>query len=166
MIERAEFTNNDRYHQAAEKTLGLFSEHLHNAPHAVPQMLCALDFHLSKPREIVIAGQPGAADTRAMLAAIHERYLPNKIVLVADGGERQQTLAKLVPFLDATKPIDGKATAYVCVNYACQLPTNDPRTLESLLLQSEVDAALALERGVHGLRRGDGETVGGHLARL
>jgi hypothetical protein len=133
LLRLARFTDSAPYRQAAEKTLALFSEHLHKAPYAAPQMLCALDVALSKPKEIIITGQPDAADTRAMLAAIHERYLPNKILLVADGSERQQTLANLVAFLDAMKPVGGKTTAYVCVNHACQLPTTDVEAMLKLL---------------------------------
>jgi uncharacterized protein YyaL (SSP411 family) len=96
-------------------------------------MLCVLDFYLSKPKQIVIAGKVDAADTRALLHAVRERYLPNAIVIVADGGDSQKTLTKLLPFLETTKTIDSKATAYVCVNYACQLPTNDRSRLAELL---------------------------------
>jgi hypothetical protein len=131
----AQFTDRAPYREAAEKTLALFAQHLHNAPHVVPQMLCALDFYLSKPKQIVIAVPPDRddADTHAMLSAIHERYLPNAIVILVDGGQRQQTLAKLLPFLETIKPLDGRATAYVCVNYACRSPTTDVAVMIRLL---------------------------------
>jgi len=29
--------------------------------------------------------------------------------------------------------MDGKAAAYVCVDYTCNLPTNNPETLKKLL---------------------------------
>jgi uncharacterized protein YyaL (SSP411 family) len=133
LLRLAQFTDRAKYRDAAEKTLQLFSDHLTKAPSTVPQMACALDFYLSKPKQIVIAGKPDAADTRAMLSAVRERYLPNAIVILADGGDSQKTLTKLLPFLETIKPIDGKATAYVCVNYACQLPTNDRSKLVELL---------------------------------
>jgi len=132
-LRLAEFADNNRNRQAAEKTLGLFGEHMHKAPYAIPQMLCALDFALSQPKQIVIAGKPDAADTRAMLFAVRERYLPNKILIFADDGAAPKALTKLLPFLETIKPIDGKATAYVCVNYACQLPTTDVNAMVRLL---------------------------------
>jgi len=97
-------------------------------------MLCALDFYLSQPKQIVIAGKADAVDTRGMLSALHERYLPNAIVILVEGGESQKTLVKLLPFLETAKPMDGKATAYVCVNYACQLPTSDANKMLALVL--------------------------------
>lgn len=38
-------------------------------------------------------------------------------------------LAKGLHFLEGADMIQGKATAYVCENYACMMPTNDPRVL-------------------------------------
>jgi uncharacterized protein YyaL (SSP411 family) len=134
LLRLAQFTDRAQYREAAEKTLALFGDHLHKAPHVVPQMLCALDFYLSKPKQIVIAGKPDAADTHTMLRALGEKYLPNKILILADGGVRQKTLAKHLPFLETIKSVEGKATAYVCVNYACQLPTTEPEIMLRQLL--------------------------------
>ena len=133
LLRLAQFTDRANYRDAAEKTLQLFSDHLRKGPSTVPQMACALNFYLSKPKQIVIAGKLDAVDTRAMLHVVHERYLPNVIVIFADGGDSQKTLTKLLPFLETIKAIDGKATAYVCVNYACQLPTNDLSKFTQLL---------------------------------
>ena len=133
LLRLAQFTDRADYREAAEKTLRLFGDHLRKAPSTVPQMLCVLDFYLSKLKQIVIAGKAGAADTQAMLHAVRARYLPNAIVILADGGESQGSLTKFLPFLETIEPVDGKATAYVCVNYACQLPTNDRGKLAELL---------------------------------
>lgn len=92
---------------------------------AVPQLVAALDFSLSKPKQIVIAGEPGAADTRAMLRLVHDRFIPNKILLLADGGPGQQRLAAWLPFVKGVSRKDGRATAYICEDYVCQLPTAD-----------------------------------------
>jgi len=133
LLKLGQFTDRAEYREAAEKTLKLFSDHLRKAPSTVPQMACALDYYLSKPKQVVIAGKPGAAATEKMLQVVRERYLPNAIVILADGADSQKVLTKLLPFLDGVKPIDGKATVYVCVNYACQLPTSDVRKMEEML---------------------------------
>ena len=133
LLRLAQFTDRTNYREAAEKTLQLFGDRLRKAPSTVPQMLCVLDLYLSRPKQILIAGKANATDTQAMLQAVRERYLPNAILVLADGGDSQKTLTKLLPFLETIKRIDGKATAYVCVNYACQLPTNDRGRLVELL---------------------------------
>ena len=63
----------------------------------------------------------GAADTRAMLRLVHDRFIPNKILLLADGGPAQEQLADWLPFVGGMSRRDGRATIYVCENYACRL---------------------------------------------
>jgi uncharacterized protein YyaL (SSP411 family) len=130
LLRLAKFGDRAPYQEAAEKTLKLFGDHMRKAPQVVPQMLCALDFYLSKPKQIILVGKPDAADTRAMLRAVRERYLPNKIVLIPD-----DRLTRLAPHIKDMKMVDGKATAYVCVNYACQLPTTDRAVMLEQLLK-------------------------------
>jgi len=98
-------------------------------------MLVAVDFSLSKPRQIIIAAKRGAADTRAMLEEVYAHYLPSRIVLGADGREGQAFLGGRIEVLKAIKPIDGRATAYVCENYACQQPTSDLAVLRRQLVK-------------------------------
>ena len=124
LLRLAQFTDRDDYRKAAERTLTAFSPLMQRAPHVVPQMLCALDLYLSKPKQIIIAGK--SDDT--MLRVIREKFLPNKIVAHAD-----QRLVKLMPYIKDMTPVDGKATAYVCEDFVCQLPTNDIEALRKLL---------------------------------
>lgn len=68
-----------------------------------------------------------------MLRLVHDRFIPNKIVLLADGGAGQRILARWLPFLDSVSRKDGRATAYICENYVCRLPTADPQVAARLL---------------------------------
>ncbi|OHE79958.1 MAG: hypothetical protein A2107_07870, partial [Verrucomicrobia bacterium GWF2_62_7] len=129
----AQLTDNSRYAGIADESLRRLLPRFRQAPTAVPQWLCALDATLAKHRQIVIAGMPDAADTKVMLRAVRERFLPNTILLLADGGPRQAAMAKQLKFLANMKPLDNKATAYVCENYACRAPTNDLATLQKML---------------------------------
>jgi uncharacterized protein YyaL (SSP411 family) len=92
-----------------------------------------VDSALATPRQIVIAGAPDAGDTQAMLRAVRERFLPHMVLLLADGGARQAALAGRLKFLASFKPLDGKATAYVCANHACQAPTTELEKLKQVL---------------------------------
>jgi uncharacterized protein YyaL (SSP411 family) len=125
LLRLAQFSDDKDFRDRADKTLNAFASQITRAPTAMPQMLVAFDFRLSQPRQIVIAGTPDAPETLAMLKEIEGRYLPNKIVLVADGGEGQKFLGQRLPFLQTVTSLGGHATAYVCENYACQLPTTD-----------------------------------------
>jgi uncharacterized protein len=121
----AQMTDSGQWHDMAERSLALFGERAKQHPQSMPQLLVALDFHLDKSKQIIIAGAPQREDTRKMLREVHRQYIPGKIVLLADGGAGQQFLMQYLPFLKTVKRLDGKATAYVCEDYACKLPTTD-----------------------------------------
>ena len=92
-------------------------------------MVAAMTMMTSAPRQIVITGYAGAEDTRALMRIAHERLLPFRIIVPAYGGAAQQRLAAYMPVVKEMKPIDRKATAYVCEHYMCKLPTSDPAQL-------------------------------------
>ena len=116
-----------------QKTIEAFSTALNHFPSAMPQMLVALDFSLTKPKQIIIAGETGAADTRDLLNEVRRHYLPNTIVLLADGSAGQKYLAEKLEEVKAMKPIDGKAAAYVCENFTCKAPVTTVEELRKLL---------------------------------
>lgn len=133
LLRLAQMTDNQTWKDRAARTLSLFGERLQQAPQAMPQLLAALDFSLDKPKQIIIAGDYQKEDTRKMLREVHRRYNPNKIVLLADGKAGQDFLAQHIPFMASVRMRDGKATAYICENYACKLPTSDLRVMAQLL---------------------------------
>jgi hypothetical protein len=133
LLRLSQMTDNKQFREHAEQMFSVFGGRLQRSPNAMPQMLVAFDFHLDKPKQIVIAGKPDAPDTRAMLREVHARFIPNKIILLADGAAGQKTLAGYLEFIRGVKPINGKATAFVCENYVCKLPTTDVATMATLL---------------------------------
>ncbi len=106
----------------------------------MPYMMSAFDFSLANHRQIVIAGAPGADDTRRLLRLVWQRYIPNRVLLLADGAEGQRQLAHWLPLLANMTRKEGRATAYICENYVCNLPTADPQTVARLLDQSRSGA--------------------------
>jgi uncharacterized protein len=133
-----QITDQQTYRDKADKTLAAFGPGLEQRPEAMPYMMSALGFSLGKPRQIVIAGAPGAEDTRALLRLVWLRYIPNRVLLLADGAEGQKQLAVWVPSLATVTRKQGRATAYICENYVCNLPTADPPTVARLLDESPV----------------------------
>jgi hypothetical protein len=53
----------------------------------MPQFLVAVDFSLNEPTQIILSGEKENPIIREMLREIHSRFLPNKILLLADGKE-------------------------------------------------------------------------------
>jgi uncharacterized protein YyaL (SSP411 family) len=128
LLRLAHMTGRAAYREAAERTLAALSAHLSAAPAGVPQMLAAYEFSLAPVKQIVIAGDGGAADTQALLTTIHSRFVPFKVVLLAE-----PKLADEIPALASMGKLDGRAAAYVCENYTCQLPVSEPPALAELL---------------------------------
>jgi uncharacterized protein len=121
------------FQRAASRVIGAFHEALERLPAALPQMLCALDATLTDPIQIVVAGGTGQPETAALLRVIRGFYLPNKVVLLADGGRNQNWLAERVPGVRFMGPVQGRSAAYVCRNFACELPVTEPKELAELL---------------------------------
>jgi uncharacterized protein len=119
----------------AEKTIQSFISTLHDAPQVMPQMLAAMDMFFGPPMQIVIAGQKSEKDTGRMISVIAGYYLPQRILFLAEGGAGEELLARSFHSIKMMKPIDNKATVYVCENFVCELPTNDPQKLASILNQ-------------------------------
>ncbi|MEP4079107.1 thioredoxin domain-containing protein [Haloferula sp.] len=122
----------DRIEQA-KKIVRTFGTELKESPTALPKMLVSSAALQSKPAQIVIAGEPGAADTKALIKLARTHAKPNQVIVIADGGDAQKFLASHAEFFESIKTIDGKATAYICENFVCQLPSNDPAVVEEML---------------------------------
>lgn len=135
LLRLAQLTDNPDYAARADQTLAAFSRRLTRAPHAMPSMLAALDWRIGGAIQIVIAGAPDAADTRALLHVVRSRFIPNKMLLLADGADGHTALARRLGFITGIKQIDGKATAYVCENGACKFPTTDPAALAEVIAE-------------------------------
>ena len=124
LLRLSRITGNEQYRQEAERTLNAFGTRLTTAPTGVPQMMVAAQYSMSAPKQIVLVGdEPGL-----FLAEIHKRFLPDYTVIVA-GGET----GAFLPAVREMTAIDGKTTAYVCENFACQLPTASVEKLIELL---------------------------------
>ncbi|MEN8258723.1 MAG: thioredoxin domain-containing protein [Thermodesulfobacteriota bacterium] len=136
LLRLAQITDNKKWHQQAEGILAFFANGLMDQPFARPAMAAAYDFCRQKPRQIIIAGKPGAADTKELLKTINNSYLPTTLVLLADNGPNQRFLEKNMPFMEFMTAIDGKATAYVCENFSCKAPLNSVAELAALLSNS------------------------------
>jgi len=119
--------------QRAEGTLKAFAKQLEAAPSSIPQMLVALSWSGSKPKQVVIAGKTDDAATQVMLREVHRHFVPHEVLILADGGAGQQFFAERVEFMKSVGKIDNKPTAYVCENFVCQVPSTDLKTLANLL---------------------------------
>jgi uncharacterized protein YyaL (SSP411 family) len=110
-----------------------FSGSVEKLPSAHTQLMVALDFGIGPCYEVVIAGEAQAKDTKAMAKTLRTSFLPNKVVLLNPGERESPEIAKLAEFTKNQSSIGGRATAYVCMNYNCKLPTTDIDKMLELL---------------------------------
>ncbi|MGE0705294.1 MAG: hypothetical protein AB7P22_15305, partial [Vicinamibacterales bacterium] len=111
------------------RSLRLFGKRLEQTGRAVPMMAAALSIHLAGLRQVVIVGDAGADELDWALAV---RYLPSTTVLRLSRAQ-QAGLGALMPFVAAMRPIDGRATAYVCRDFTCGAPISAPDALMTAL---------------------------------
>jgi len=140
LLRLAAVTNDPARRARGRRTIEAFQERWGSAPQAMPQLLCALELALESPRHVVLAGDPAAEDFRALAAVLHEELGPRRILLAADGGAGQAWLAHRAPWLAGMRPVDGRATAYVCEEFTCQAPATSPADLRRVLRAGRPDA--------------------------
>ena len=104
---------------------------MESQPFGFAHMLCALDFHLGKTKDIVLVGKRDDSRTTELLALINSLYLPNMTLQLVSPDEH---LDEISPLLAGKTQINGTATAYVCHNHTCSAPLTAPEELRSLLV--------------------------------
>jgi uncharacterized protein YyaL (SSP411 family) len=98
-------------------------------PSAFGRLIAAADRRVAPPLEVVIVGDPGSDETRAMVTAVLSSFHPNRTVT----GRHPDESVSGVPLLERRPQVDGRATAYVCQGYACRAPVTGREALESAL---------------------------------
>jgi uncharacterized protein YyaL (SSP411 family) len=121
LLRLAALTGEHEYERRAVSVLRLLHELAPRHPQAFGHLLQALDFHLSRTREVALVGD----ETAELERVVRARFRPH---LVLAGGA-----ADGVPLLEGREPVDGRAAAYVCENFACKMPVTEPGELERLL---------------------------------
>ena len=123
LLRLGRLTENTAMEALARRALEGVAGRLAQVPFGSPVMLAAADFALGPTREIVIAGDLKAADGAALWREAHRHFVPRAVMAGAGATAWTKSMG----------PVDGKAAAYVCEQFACQRPVTDPRQLAQLL---------------------------------
>ncbi|MCH2517127.1 MAG: thioredoxin domain-containing protein [Dehalococcoidia bacterium] len=135
LLRLAVFTGNNDYSAKAAVPLRSLHQAMSQSPGGTGHWLSALDFYVSPPKEIAVIGPRDDPATQALLDTVFHRFLPNKVVMgvetplipAVDNSEAD------IPLLAGRGMVGGLPSAYVCQNYACQLPVTDPADLAEQL---------------------------------
>lgn len=132
LLRLGRITARPDWEEQAGAILAAASSMVSRAPTSFTQLMQA---HLRTARpasEVVIAGPLTAGDTQRMISITNQVYAPHNVVILNDPAD--DAIAELAPYLRQQTPQDGHATAYVCQNYSCNRPTNDPQELKKQLM--------------------------------
>ncbi|MGH9782716.1 MAG: thioredoxin domain-containing protein, partial [Terriglobia bacterium] len=120
--------------EKAGEILTAFGGSTAQSPFAHERFLSGLEAWHEAFQEIALVGDLHSPLAKQLLRVVYESYLPNKVVALLDPSwPEAERLAKRLPLLAGKQPVQGKPTAFVCRNYACQSPTSDPETLRQQL---------------------------------
>ncbi len=132
-LRLARLTGRTELEQRAVEIGRAFASNVKQLPSAHTQLMVALDFGVGPTSEVVVAGDPNDEDTRAMLHTLHRTFSPNKVVLLHPTDTSDPSILRLAPWIKDRTPLDGQATAYVCTNHTCNMPTTDVDKMLALL---------------------------------
>jgi uncharacterized protein YyaL (SSP411 family) len=125
-----QLTSNDAWRKRAESTLRAFSARLMQNPAALDEMMLAVDFELGAPKQIALVVPPEDPEgAQALKAVLATTFTPNSVLVVSEVGDGPSALEALIPWIAGKVPKKERATAYVCEQGACELPTTDPKVL-------------------------------------
>jgi uncharacterized protein YyaL (SSP411 family) len=117
LIRLARIWGDDELERLAVGALRLVRDLLTRAPTAFGWALCALDLHLSAPRQLAIVGE---ADSEVARAALRD-FDPNAVVAFGPADD--------VPLLAGKTLVGDSPAVYVCERFACRAPVTDPTEL-------------------------------------
>ncbi|MFO8084760.1 MAG: thioredoxin domain-containing protein [Desulfobacterales bacterium] len=132
MLMLSRLTGDIQWEENADEMAKTFSGTVKNQPSAFTYFLNGLELAVAESHELLIAGELASPDTDKMISVLDEKYTPNLVLLVKTSKNAEQ-LAQIAPFTEPLKPLQGKATAYVCTGFSCSTPITDPNEFASML---------------------------------
>ena len=133
LVRLARLTGRDELTERASRLFAAFAADFTRGPSAHSHLADAFQLASAPSSEVVIAGEAQAKDTRALLEVTRSVDRLQAALLLVPAGPDGDRIRRLAPFAADHLPVDGRATAYVCRDFACRMPTTDPEELRRLL---------------------------------
>jgi uncharacterized protein YyaL (SSP411 family) len=129
LLYLSRLTDNSRYERIAMFAISQMTQSIAGYPLGFGNWLCDIDFYLSQPKELAVAGRPDDAETKLMINTIVRRYLPNVVQASVDPGNTRLD----VPLLKDRAMINDLPTVYICEGFTCKAPVTHRAELETRL---------------------------------
>jgi uncharacterized protein len=124
LLRIAAITGDSQYRGRAAEILEPMAVMVTQLPLAISYLACAMDRALARPREVAIVGAVQDPRTQALVQAVHRQWLPDAVLA---WGDNETALLAGRPL------VGGMPAAYVCENFACQVPVTEPERLTEAL---------------------------------
>jgi uncharacterized protein YyaL (SSP411 family) len=129
LLRLAALTGEHAYARRAEEVFRLLGRVAPQHPQAFAHLLQAIDFHLSPVREVALVGE----DLEPLDRAVRARFRPHLVLAGSRAGDEGREADGGPPLLRGREPVEGRAAAYVCENFACRRPVTEPEELAAAL---------------------------------
>jgi uncharacterized protein len=104
-------------------------------PTAFAKWLMAADFALGPVREVAIVGKTDHPQTLALIETLWGSYNPRQVTAISSLPPSENS-----PALLHDRPLqNGRPTAYVCQDFVCKQPVNNPEELAAQLASSTIN---------------------------
>jgi uncharacterized protein YyaL (SSP411 family) len=129
LLQLSTYTANGEWRDMAEAMLGSIQEIAARYPTSFANWLSAIHYAIGPVREVAILGDPNDEQTQSLSEILWTNYLPDTVV-----AQSVFPPPPNAPPLVLDRPLlEGRPTAYVCENFVCLQPVNDPQELKEQL---------------------------------
>ncbi|MHA2037746.1 MAG: thioredoxin domain-containing protein [Promethearchaeota archaeon] len=125
LLRLSYLTGDHELEEKADILNRVFSEKIKSNPLGHTQFLVAIDLAIGPTYSLVIGGDTNAEDTKMMLKAINNSFIPNKVLILRKTEQESPEIDTFSNFVQFFDNLEGKATAYVCINKTCKPPTHE-----------------------------------------
>jgi hypothetical protein len=132
LLRLHELFNDADARRRADRVLESLAPAVARYPTAFGHLLGDADLALNGAIEVALVADGARKTLTPLEAVVADEYLPS-LVLV---GQAASSGNSAVTLLAGRSAREGKPTAYVCRNFACDEPTSDPRTLAEQLVDA------------------------------
>ena len=133
LLRLALLTSNEDYRRRATAVLRLIADQIRRYPSAFGFALCAVDFYLGSPLEVVIVGSD-APELDELLRTFWQTFVPNRVIALCRRDYEQA--AALVPLFTGRNTLAKQPTAFVCQSNTCQTPVTASDELRKQLVRN------------------------------
>jgi len=133
-LRLATFTTDERWRAVADRAFASLAGTLGENPLALAEGLLAVDYAAGEAREIAVVWRRDAGPESAapLVDVLRRTFVPNRALAGASEAD-VAALGTTVPWIADKTALDGRATAYVCVEGRCDLPVHDAAALAARL---------------------------------